>query len=251
MRKSLGPVISRVVVTSLFATLFLARPGTEVNAMTPLQPSQQPRPAGVADAASLTGTGWRLETASIGVAVPPDTARITLRFDAERISVSSGCNRGAGTYSVAGGSLVAPALATTRMACIGPFEQWEPAFFKVLASKPAITRDGPDLVLKSADGEMRFRSMPVPSASAVKKFIDVASERKPCSGVAPMECLQVREDATAPWRLHHGEIVGFTHVPGTQYRLRILEDRVPNAPADAPSVRWFLDLVVEQRLVKP
>jgi hypothetical protein len=156
-----------------------------------------------------------------------------------------------GAYSVEGQTLVVPPqLATTRKACLGPFAPWEPAFFKVLTSKPSMTREGSDLILKSEAGEMRFRSMPVPSASAVKKFIYVAAERKPCSGVAPMQCLQVRDEKDAPWRLYYGEIIGFTHHPGTEYRLRILEDRVPNAPADASSVRWFLDLVVEQRLVK-
>lgn len=249
MRKPADRLVTSVVLTTCLGALLVGGP-FDASAMTPQTPPGQPRPA-TADPASLAGTAWRLDSASIGVPAPPDTARITLRFDESRISVSSGCNRGAGAYSIDDGVLVASTLATTRMACIGPLAEWEPAFFKVLASKPAMSRDGPDLVLKSADGELRFRSVPVPSASAQKKFIYVGAERKPCSGVAPMECLQVREDKTADWRLYHGEIVGFTHVPGTEYRLRILEDRVENAPADASSVRWFLDLVVEQRLVKP
>ena len=247
MRRPGSLVLTIVAVTTFVGGLVLGGSLDAWSAMTPQVPPP-PRPAG-ADQASLVGTSWRLESASVGVPVPPDTTRITLRFDAERISVSSGCNRGTGAYSIENGVLVASTLAMTRMACAGPFAQWEPAFLEVLASKPSIARDGPDLVLKSADRELRFRSVPVPSASAQKKFIYVAAERKPCSGVAPMACLQVREDKTAPWRLYHGEIVGFTHVPGTEYRLRILEDRVANAPADASSVRWFLDLVVEQRLV--
>ena len=53
-----------------------------------------------------------------------------------------------------------------------------------------------------------------------------------------------------PWRLHDGEIVGFTPEPGVEYRLRILEDTVEHPPADGSSKRWFLDLVVNQRVVR-
>ena len=66
-----------------------------------------------------------------------------------------------------------------------------------------------------------------------------------------MQCLQVRDSPEQAWRLHYGEIAGFTHELGIEYRLRILEDEVPNPPADASSKRWFLDLVVEQRVVGP
>lgn len=89
--------------------------------------------------------------------------------------------------------------------------------------------------------------LPEPSASAVQKLVYVAAERAPCTGVAPMLCLQVRDSPDQPWRLHYGEIIGFTPEPGVEYRLRILEDTVENPPADGSSKRWFLDLVVEQR----
>ena len=200
---------------------------------------------------SLSGTGWRLVSATPGVPAPGDVSRITLKFSDTRLSASSGCNTGTGAYTVEADRLVAPMFATTRKACLGPLEQWEPAFFRVLSSKPTIARDGDSLVLGSAEGEMRFRSMPVPSAAAVQKFIYVAAQRAPCTGVAGTSCLQIRERETDPWRLHHGEIVGFTHQPGIEYRLRILEDEVRNPSSDASSTRWFLDLVVEQRVVKP
>jgi hypothetical protein len=56
----------------------------------------------------------------------------------------------------------------------------------------------------------------------------------------------VRESPEGPWQLFYGEIIGFSYEPGIEYRLRILEDDVPNPPADGSSRRWFLDLVVEQ-----
>jgi len=86
------------------------------------------------------------------------------------------------------------------------------------------------------------------SANAQTKFIHVAAERKPCTGVAPMMCLQIREDESAPWQNYYGKIEGFTPEPGIEYRLRVLEETVPNPPADASSKRWTLDLIVEQRV---
>lgn len=223
-----------------------ARPATAADtcrgpALTPVQS------AGVE---ALAGTEWRLVAARLGMPTPPDVSRVNVKFTDTTLSAATGCNTGGGAYKVAGGALVAPTFATTRKACIGPVEQWEPAFFRFLSSTPTIKRDGDDLVLTSAEGDMWFRSMPMPSANAVRKFVYVASERKPCAGMAPTSCLQIREKETAPWQLYYGEIIGFTHQPGVEYRLRILEDDAPDSPADGSSKRWFLDLVVEQRVVK-
>ena len=88
-----------------------------------------------------------------------------------------------------------------------------------------------------------------PSAQAVPKSIYVAPNRRSCTGVAPMRCLQIREQPTDPWRLYYGQIIGFSHEAGFEYQLRILEDVVPNPPADGDDKRWFLDRVVEQRYV--
>jgi hypothetical protein len=128
------------------------------------------------------------------------------------------------------------------------------AFFAFLTSGPVLNREvnGDVLVLRGkaddpgAQGLLRLKSMPVPSAAARQKLIYVAATKAPCMGVAPRECLQVRESPERPWQLFYGEIIGFRYEPGFEYRLRILEDDVPNPPADGSSRRWFLDLVVEQ-----
>ena len=141
-------------------------------------------------------------------------------------------------------------MATTRMACSGAEAEFERRFFGFLASRPSVRLEGTDLSLESDQGTLRMHAEPVPSAAAVQKFIDVAAERVPCVGVGPMQCLQVRDGPEQPWRLHYQDIIGFTHEPGIEYRLRILEDDVPNPPADGSPKRWFLDLVVEQRVVR-
>ena len=81
------------------------------------------------------------------------------------------------------------------------------------------------------------------------KFVYVSAETKPCTGVAPMQCLQIREDKSAPWTLFYDQIEGFTPEPGIAYRLRIKEFDRPNPPADASSKRWVLDMIIEQTVV--
>jgi heat shock protein HslJ len=201
---------------------------------------------------SLAGTRWSLAHSQLAASAPGDHSRVRLDFSADRLSARSGCNSGRGGYRLEGGKLVlAGPLATTKMACPGIEAEFELRFFGFLASQPRVRFEATDLWLESDQGVLRLRAEPVPSAAAVQKFIYVAAERVPCVGVGPMQCLQVRDSPEQPWRMHYQDIIGFTHEPGIEYRLRILEDDVPNPPADGSSKRWFLDLVVEQRVVRP
>lgn len=198
---------------------------------------------------ALDGSGWQLVSGALGrIAPPADVTRITLKFTAGRVAAHSGCNVGSGGYRVERTALVIGTLATTRMSCTRSIGAWEGAFFAFLGTSPTFDLAGDELVLSSATGRLAWRAMPMPGPNAVRKFVYIAADRAPCTGVAPMMCLQVRDTPDAPWRLHYGEIVGFTHEPGVEYRLRILEDTVARPPADGSSKRWFLDLVIEQRL---
>ena len=87
---------------------------------------------------------------------------------------------------------------------------------------------------------------PAPVAGESQEIIvNVAGQRAPCTGVAPMLCLQVRTQPGAPWQLHYFEIEGFNWQPGTEYVIRVREFAVANPPADAPSKRWVLQEVLE------
>jgi hypothetical protein len=182
---------------------------------------------------------------------------VRIEFQGDRISANSGCNLGSSTFRFEADVLVVGPMATTRRACPGAAAAYEAAFFAFLGSRPhaRFEADGDELVLESSDGpnagSLRFRTQPMASANAVEKFIYVASTRVPCAGVGTMECLQVRESTSEPWRAFHGEIIGFAPELGIEYRLRVLEEPLPNLPADAASKRWYLDLVVEQRVVTP
>ena len=76
-------------------------------------------------------------------------------------------------------------------------------------------------------------------------IVNVAGQRAPCTGVAPMLCLQVRTRPGAPWQLHYSDIEGFDWQSGTEYVLRVRDLPVANPPADAPSRRWVLVEILE------
>lgn len=76
-------------------------------------------------------------------------------------------------------------------------------------------------------------------------ILNVAGQRAPCTGVAPMLCLQVRTQPGAAWQLHYGEIEGFDWQSGTEYVIRVRETPVANPPADGSSLRWVLEEVLD------
>lgn len=82
-------------------------------------------------------------------------------------------------------------------------------------------------------------------AEGRERVVNVAGQRAPCTGVVPTLCLQVRTQPGAAWELHHGEIEGFTWQSGTEYVIRVRELPVANPPADAPSLRWVLEEVLD------
>ncbi|WDR86829.1 DUF4377 domain-containing protein [Burkholderia ambifaria] len=85
--------------------------------------------------------------------------------------------------------------------------------------------------------------------SPVTRTVYVAPQAARCTGVAPMDCLQVRSSPAEPWSLWYAGIEGFAYQPGYQYVLEVDEYRVAQPPADASSIRWVLKRVVERRQV--
>lgn len=77
-------------------------------------------------------------------------------------------------------------------------------------------------------------------------YITVAPQQVACNGVAPMQCLSVREDGGTAYPLYQN-IEGFTFVPGITSRLLITSTPVVNPPADGSSVSYKLKRIVHQR----
>ncbi|WP_199154347.1 META and DUF4377 domain-containing protein [Chromobacterium sp. ASV23] len=173
-------------------------------------------------------------------------AAASLQIAEQRLSIKAGCNGMFGPATLEDGKLRAKPLAATMMMCPPEAMQRDAALSRQLEAGMPVRLEQGQLWLGEGKDAMRFEKLP----QGEIKFIYVAAERKPCSGVAPMQCLQVRADKNQPWQLHYGEIEGFQPEPGVAYRLRVKEVKVNNPPADASSIRWILDMVVEQEVVK-
>lgn len=193
----------------------------------------------------------------------PREQPITLAFTREqgvpRLSGFAGCNRYSGEYVLANGLLVVPhPPVATRMACAdaerSKLEQdYLAALTRITASRLDSDVQPQRLTLVLDTGEVldfgRRLDPIIGGQAGLSKLVYVAPQRVPCSaGAGQMQCYQVRDNPSQPWQLWYGEILGFDFRPGIEYRLRVVEVRDPNPPADAAGVRWVLDVVVEQRV---
>ncbi len=88
-------------------------------------------------------------------------------------------------------------------------------------------------------------------------FLEIAPQSKPCTHplVPNRQCLQVREvhfddkglrtGEQEGWQPLYQDIEGFDHVEGTRNVVRLKRYTMRNPPADASSVAYVLDMVVE------
>ncbi|MCA9874141.1 MAG: DUF4377 domain-containing protein, partial [Anaerolineales bacterium] len=74
----------------------------------------------------------------------------------------------------------------------------------------------------------------------------VGPELVDCTGVAPQQCMQVKEDPNAEYTLFYGQIDGFTFEPGYEYELQVRAESVENPPADGSSIKYTLIDVISQ-----
>ncbi|AIY43995.1 putative lipoprotein [Collimonas arenae] len=256
MTLALTSSLSRSVLRSLamsaaVGVTLAACAGTPSTPSTPATPVTNSDP--VLSASRWELTNWTGHTVPHGDNGEP----VILNFDTQngqgRVSGRAGCNRFSAPYSVrAPGQLSIVQAAATRMACPAPAMQFEADFLDKLQAVNNYKIAGPVLEMHTLDGQtLSFYAREKPSAAAKIKFIYVASEKLPCSaGVMRTTCLQIRERKEDPWQLWYGNIEGFKFEPGIAYRLRILEEPVVNPPADASSIKWTLDMIVEQEIIK-
>lgn len=95
-------------------------------------------------------------------------------------------------------------------------------------------------LLSACAGPQGAGPAPAQEASTREETLWVNAQLKPCMGVAPRQCLEVRRSPDGPWELFYAKIEGFDFVPGQRYELRVRVDRLKNVPADASSLRYTL-----------
>ncbi|MFT3754827.1 MAG: META and DUF4377 domain-containing protein [Pseudoxanthomonas sp.] len=196
---------------------------------------------------------------------------LTLDFKDGRIAVSNACNRLAGGFTVEGDQLTVGPLAATKMACPDPaLAALDSAIGDRLAGAQtaSLQRDPEKLTLKNAAGDsLVFNGVPTPETRyggpGERAFLEVAAQTKPCHHpmIPDMQCLQVREvfyDANGlktgtPGEFKHfyDGIEGYTHEAGVRNVLRVNRFKRDPTPADASSIAYVLDMVVESETVKP
>lgn len=202
-----------------------------------------------------------------------NTPPLQLDFADGRVSVSHACNRIGGSFQIVDGKLQAGPLMQTQMACADPvLMAREQTMSKVLAGNPDIVvmgpADAPVLSLRNSDGStMTFAGSPTPETRfggpGVTEFFEVAPGRIACNHplIPDKTCLNVRQryyggdglqaQEPGPWEPLYDEIEGFTQRPNERNVLRVKRYTLKNPPADASSVAYVLDMVVESENVKP
>lgn len=179
---------------------------------------------------------------------------------ATRATGFAGCNTYSAPYTVANGQLIIQSNPVATMKACAPVNmKLEQEFLAGLTRITATSFDNTSnpqrmtWALSNGDTlDFGRRLDPVAGGQVgATKLVYVNAERVPCNaGAGRAMCYQVRDTPTQPWQLWYGDITGFNFQPGIRYRLRVVEVRDPNPPADASGLRWVLDTVVEQEIVR-
>lgn len=77
----------------------------------------------------------------------------------------------------------------------------------------------------------------------------VKEDRAACTGVGPMNCLQVKYKNSKNWELFYSEIQGFRHQEGYRYTLSVIRTKRKNVPADASIYTYKLKKVIRKQKV--
>lgn len=198
------------------------------------------------------------------------TTPIVLSFNAQNLNVATGCNNAFGAVKVKNSTLEVGRLASTMKMCepaLMAQEKFATDLFK--DAKLAISVDQsepmqPVLTLQAANGQ-KYQFIGTQTAETKYQgegeriFLEVAAETKPCTGVAPQQCLQVREikyndsgikTSVGEWQLFYGNIEGFEHNPNIRTVLRLKRFTLANPAADQSKYAYVHDMTVEQEMIK-
>ena len=246
----------------------------------PAGPMPPPAEAGipyVADSATLAGYRWRLASATdadgarIDALFPGGDHVLALEFADGRVSVSGGCNGQGASYAVGeGGRLEIDRMMSTQMACDAPLMDADAAIAALLAQAQEVHfEEGtpPRLRLVADDGSTTIWTGEATAEARYggegeTVFMEVAPQRIDCNHptMPDYKCLQVREirydeagvkQPPGEWEAFYGDIEGFEFREGERKVLRLKKfDKPAPVPADASSVAYVLDMVVESELVR-
>lgn len=213
---------------------------------------------------TLTSYQWSARTA--GTPKP-----LILNFSAQnQLSISTSCNTLVTTWKADHQQIITSDIMSTMMACSDQamkqegiaanlFDQHKTAFVLNLEDPQQ-----PTLTLHAANGEtLVFTGKMTPETqyqtTGETIFLEVSPETKPCTGVAPQTCLQVREIKYAEngvktqvdkdWTLFYDQIEGFQHSPHERQVIRLKRYEIKNPAADQSKYAYVYDMAVEREAV--
>ncbi|HVI43659.1 MAG TPA: DUF4377 domain-containing protein [Chitinophaga sp.] len=79
--------------------------------------------------------------------------------------------------------------------------------------------------------------------------IYIKESKEPCTGVAPMECLQIKGIKDSAWSNFYTNIEGFKYTPGYRYKLVVRITTIKNPPADGSSLKYTLKKILEKKKI--
>ncbi len=81
--------------------------------------------------------------------------------------------------------------------------------------------------------------------------IEIKENEVPCTGVVPMECLQVKEGKNKEWTYFYDSIENFEYELGYKYKLKVEKTKKNgNIPADASAYKYKLKKIISKKKVK-
>ncbi len=205
---------------------------------------------------------WTYQTTSM-------PSGIILNFQEGRVGIDAGCN-GMGTDIQVNDQVIkAGNVMSTMKACEPSIMKQEQMAGKLFANRDVPYEldlkdlNKPVLVLTTTKGQkLRFTGEPTAEMKYQGKveiqFLEIAPETKACVGVAPMQCLQVREIkyddgkkvAVSEWSNFYGEIEGYQHQQGIRNIVRVKRFTRANPAADQSKYAYVHDLTVEAEQLK-
>ncbi len=229
---------------------------------------------------TLTAYSWKLSAAvgdggeRLAVLFPNPPKPITLHFIEGRLSTTNTCNVMSGAYTLLaeGGAgeakLELGPMAQTKRLCVEPgMMEGDAALASHLTGSLSLTlKTGqePTLTLVTAGGaRLSFEGEATPETRyggpGERVFLEVAPELVACNHplIPDHRCLSVREVkydeqgvklSTGEPELLYEMIEGFTHEAGVRTVLRLKRFKLKNPPADASSIVYVLDMVIESSL---
>ncbi|NNG76474.1 META and DUF4377 domain-containing protein [Acinetobacter sp. ANC 4277] len=197
---------------------------------------------------------------------------LVLNFDNQgRLSIATSCNGMGSSWKVENNQIVTGHLMATQMACPEASMQQEGVASDLFSNRKAPfvldlkDPQNPTLTIISATGQKYvFTGKMTPetkyNAQAEIIFLEISPETKPCTGVAPQTCLQVRElkyndsgvktQVDKDWTLFYDQIEGFEHNPAERQVIRVKRYEIKNPAADQSKYAYVHDMTVERATVK-